>query len=256
MNDNNDLTTETIGENLNKIRNNQPGDNNNHSKIKLGWVMILIMLVFIIGSLVASFLLGQGDELKKIKLPYVALALIGVMFHLANQYRVRRDEESFNWKEYQFDYYFRAFQACIYVIVIDFFMENTDGAARTGANQSGISGNMTIISLLVGMYIRRVEEAFETLGDRFGDMIKGILGSSVQRLTPAERRQKLLEIDTRWIALSNRYTAVKPKLDEQKCKEIEELITKIKDLIMKGKVEPAELKTINLEFKINDLEKT
>ena len=79
-------------------KNRQSKENDNHSKNRQGWVFILIMLILIFGSLVASFLLGQGDELKKIKLPYVALALIGVMFHLANQYRIRREEETFDWK--------------------------------------------------------------------------------------------------------------------------------------------------------------
>jgi hypothetical protein len=112
---------------------------------------------------------------------------------------------------------------------------------------------MALLSLLIGMYIRRVEEAFETLGDRFGDTIKGILGSTVQRLTPAERRQKLADLEERWTAMNRDYISLKAKIGEPQRREIEELISKSKDLILKGKVEAAELKLLDLDFKIKDL---
>ena len=230
--------------NLNTEKNNQGEGSDDRSKAELPWLFFLVMVGLIVGSAVAGFVLGQKSELK-INLSYVSLALIGVLFHLANQYRVRRDEEGFDWNEYKFDYYFRALQACIYVIVINHLVS---------IDPSGLSGEMAIISLFVGMYIRKVEEAFETLGDRFGDMIKGILGSAVQRLTPAERKQKLTELEERWTTLNKGYLALKPKLGEPERREVEEMISKAKDLILKGKVEAAELKLLNLDFKIKDLE--
>jgi hypothetical protein len=214
------------------------------SKASLLWLFFLVMVVLIIGSAAAGFFLDQQSGLN-INLSYVSLALIGVLFHLANQYRLRRDEEGFDWNEYQFDYYFRALQACIYVIVIDFIVSK---------DQTGLSGEMTVIALFVGMYIRRVEEAFETLGDRFGDMIKGILGSTAQRLTPAERRQKLAELEEQWTTLNQGYLDLKPNLGEEERKKVEDLISKAKDLILKGKAEAAEIKLLHLDFKVKDLQ--
>jgi hypothetical protein len=207
------------------------------------WLFFLVMVVFIVGSVVASVYFKQESTLK-INFSYVALALIGVFFHLANQYRVRRDEEGFIWDEYKFDYYFRALQACIYVIIINHLVHE---------DQLGFSGGMATVSLFVGMYIRKVEEAFETLGDRFGDTLRGILGSAVQRLTPAERRQKIVELEERWTALHNDYLRAKSAIEEPKRKEVEELLSKSKELILKNKVEAAELKVLNLDFKIKDL---
>jgi hypothetical protein len=207
------------------------------------WLFFLIMVVFIVGSVVASVYFKQESDLK-INFSYLALALIGVFFHLANQYRVRRDEEGFIWDAYKFDYYFRALQACIYVIIINHLVRE---------DQLGFSGGMATVSLFVGMYIRRVEEAFETLGDRFGDTLRGILGSAVQRLTPAERRQKLAELDERWTVLQNDYLKAKATIEEPKRKEIEDLLSKSKELILKSKIEAAELKVLNLNFKIKDL---
>ncbi len=207
------------------------------------WLFFLVMVVLIVGALFAGFFLGQLNELK-INFSYVALALIGVFFHLANQYRVRRDEEGFIWAEYKYDYYFRALQAIVYVIVISYLVSR---------GKSELSGEMTMISLLIGMYIRKVEEAFETLGDRFGDTIRGILGSTVQRLTPAERRQKLAELEQRWTALNKNYLSLKSKVEEPERGAVEGLISKAKELILKGKVEAAELKLLDLDFKIKNL---
>jgi len=232
------------GENRNAKQNSRGEGCNDRQKAALPWIFFLVMVVLIVGSAVAGSFLGQKSELK-INLSYVSLALIGVLFHVANQYRVRREEEGFDWNEYRFDYYFRALQACIYVIVINHIVTN---------DPSGLSGEMAIISLFVGMYIRKVEEAFETLGDRFGDMIKGILGSTVQRLSPAERRQKLTELEERWTTLNKGYLGLKTKLDETDRREVEELISKAKDLILKGKAEAAEIKLLNLDFRVKDLE--
>jgi hypothetical protein len=207
------------------------------------WLFFLVMVLFIVGSVVASVYFKQESTLK-INFSYLALALIGVFFHLANQYRVRRDEEGFIWNEYKFDYYFRALQACIYVIIINHLVRE---------DQLGFSGGMATVSLFVGMYIRKVEEAFETLGDRFGDTLRGILGSAVQRLTPAERRQKLAELEERWTVLRNDYLKAKATIEEPKRKEVEKLLSKSKELIVKNKIEAAELKVLNLDFKIKDL---
>ena len=62
------------------------------------------------------------------------------------------------------------------------------------------------------------------------------------------------ELDERWRNLTSRYATVKRNLSEQECKEFEGLISKTKDHILKGKVEAAELKLLNLDFKIKDLE--
>jgi hypothetical protein len=232
-------------ENSNNSKKTERGGGDDRRKAKLLWLFFLIMVVLIISTAVAGSLLGQESDLKRVNLSYVSLALLGVLFHLANQYRVRRDEEGFDWNEYQFDYYFRALQACIYVIVID-FMASKDS--------TGLTGEMTLISLFVGMYIRRVEEAFETLGDRFGDMIKGILGSTVKRLTPEEHKKKLTELGGQWATLNKSYLALKSKIGEPERKDVEGMFSRTQDLILKNKVEAAERELFNLDFKIKDLE--
>ena len=74
----------------------------------------------------------------------------------------------------------------------------------------------------------------------------------MQRLTPAERRQKLAALEERWTALNKDYLDLKSKIEEPERSEVEELISKAKELILKGKVEAAELKLLNLDFKIKD----
>jgi len=245
MNENIKGSVKDGGENSIDKKKSERGGGDDRRKAKLLWLFFLIMVVLIISTAVAGSLLGQESDLKRVNLSYVSLALLGVLFHLSNQYRVRRDEEGFDWNEYQFDYYFRALQACIYVIVIDFIVSK---------DSTGLTGEMTLISLFVGMYIRRVEEAFETLGDRFGDMIKGILGSTVKRLTPEERKKNLTELEGQWTTLTKSYIALKSKIGEPDRKDLEEMFSKTKDLILKSKVEAAELKLFNLDFRIKDLE--
>ena len=108
-------------------------------------------------------------------------AILGVVFHMASKYRELRDVETFSLGKYWFDHLFRIFQACLYVLIIDNWQNKGD--------QASIS--MAVIALFVGMYIRKVEVAFESLGERFGEMLKSLLGLSSQQASQEERAQRV-----------------------------------------------------------------
>lgn len=172
---------------------------------------------------------------------YVSLALIGVVFHLMSQMRKLREQDGFDWIQYRSDYIFRAFQAGVYVIVIANLVDPA-------------TINMVLISLFVGMYIRKVEASFESMGDRFGEMLKGILGTAVQRLSPTEKRQRQEELQKKYIDLKDDYGKLKGKLDDSDCKKLESEFLKVQTLIQKGKVEAAEAKLLSMDFQIKDFQ--
>ena len=176
-----------------------------------------------------------------IQLLYVSLALIGVVFHIMSQIRKLREQDGFDWTQYRSDYVFRAFQAAVYVIVIASLV---DPAAT----------NMVLISLFVGMYIQKVEAAFESMGDRFGDMLKGILGTAVQRLSPAEKRKKQDELQKKFIALKKDYEKLKAEIKESDNQKLEREFLNTQNLIQKAKVEAAETKLLSLDFQIKDFQ--
>lgn len=157
-----------------------------------------------------------------------------------NQYRKLREQDGFDWEEYRFDYFFRALQAGVYVIIVGTFVDP--------------SNTSMVTALFVGMYIRRVEAVFEDLGDRFGDTLRGILGTMVQRLSPTEKRQKRQEIQNQFLTLKKNYEQLKAKLDDPDRQKLENELLKIQTLIQKGKVEAAESKLLSLDFQIKDVQ--
>jgi len=171
---------------------------------------------------------------------YVAFAWIGVAFHLMTQYRKMRDQDGFDWKQYRSDYSFRALQAAVYVMVIGSLVDQ--------------SATSMVTALFVGMYIRRVEAVFEDVGDRFGDTLRGMLGTTVQRLSPAENRLKRQELQKRFLALKKDYEKLKAKLEVSDRQKLGNELLKTQTLIQKGKVEPAESKLLSLDFQIKDFQ--
>ena len=253
---------------MNKIKQkkdmdaDQEGERNNTEKIiedldNTGGSGIRFILLFsIILLLIIVLLFWVGHDTSKVQLnyTYIALALVGVIFHLISRFRKLREQgELFKWKEYGFDYFFRAFQASVYVTVIDNLLNSATTTGGSGIITGNLNGNMVLISLFVGMYIRRVEEAFENMGDRFGDMLKGLLGTYVQRISPAERRRRLEDLKKQFIDLKERYQGIKAKLSKGVSKELEERLAKTKEQIQKGKIDTAEINLLDLDFRIRDL---
>lgn len=217
-------------------------DNTGSNVIKFILPFTCILIIIIILLFWAD--LNNTSNIQ-IKYSYIALALVGVIFHLMSRFRkLREQEERFEWKEYGFDYFFRAFQAAVYVTVID----NLINSGTTIANSE-----MVLMSLFVGMYIRKVEEAFENMGDRFGDMLKGILGAYVQRISPEERRSQLVDLGKQFMDLKVSYQGIKAKLPEEVSKELEKHLKKIKEQIQKRKFDVAEMNILDLDFRIRDL---
>lgn len=115
----------------------------------------LFILIFVGVLIWLDFQIREKPAVS-INFSYLAFALIGVVFHLMTQFRVHRDQGGFDWADYWFDYSFRAFQACVYIIVIENLVDEKAGT---------LDANMALIVLFVGMYIRKVEEAFENMGE-------------------------------------------------------------------------------------------
>jgi len=209
---------------------------------------VLIVLVLLVVLLVGlSYWLGDGLGDVKVSPGYLILALVGVIFHIASKHREMLDVGGFSWKEYGADYLFRAFQACVYVILIQNLVDSD------GQGGSVISWNMSLVSLFVGMYIRKVEKTFESLGDRFGDMLSGLLGTAVQQLSPAERRKKLEELQQQFLDLKNKYSQKKANLDQTDQRELDAQFLKVKELLQKGKRDAVEMEFLNLEFRFKEL---
>lgn len=225
---------------------NVPGKDakeNNHKREPSLWFFVILLFVVVSLFIGVELYLGQAGKIT-VNPSYLALGLIGVVFHLMSLYREKREEEGFQWKKYRFDYLFRALQVCVYIIVIDNLLQE---------DNSKLSGNMALISLLVGMFIRKVEEAFENLGERLGDMLKGFLGPFVQQLTPSERRKKTEELQNQFLALKKAYGKLKGKLPEASRKDLEERLMKCKELIQRGKLDSAEIKLLDTDFRMKDL---
>ena len=240
----------------------QEGKQSNNEKIKEdldntesnGIRFILLFSIILLLIIILLFLAGHDTSRVQLNYSYIALALLGVIFHLMNRFRkLREREELFKWKEYGFDYFFRAFQAAVYVTVIDNLLNSATTTGGSGNVTGNFSGNMVLISLFVGMYIRKVEEAFENMGDRFGDMLKGLLGTYVQRISPAERRRRLEDLKKQFIALKERYQGIKANLPKEVSKELEERLVKTKEQIQKRKIDTAEINLFDLDFRIRDL---
>jgi len=232
-----------------KNRNGQGpgGGNGSAGRVNVAGKALIFMIIIVVILVILSYKCEGGLGDVEITPGYLILALVGVIFHIASKHRQVRDAERFSWNEYGADYLFRAFQACVYVVLI----QNLVGS--NGSGGSGVSWNMSLIALFVGMYIRKVEKAFESLGDRFGDMLSGILGTAVQRLSPAERRKKLEELQQQFLDLKNKYSAKKADLEEMDQQELDAKFLKVKELIQKAKIDAAEIELLNLEFRLKEL---
>lgn len=209
--------------------------------------VLIVLVLFAVLLVIISYRLGNGLGDLKVDRGYLILALIGVIFHIASKHREMRDVGGFSWQEYGADYLFRAFQACVYVVLIQNLVSSG------GQGSSGVTWNMSLIALFVGMYIRKVEKTFESLGDRFGDMLSGILGTAVQQLSPAERRKRLEDLQRQFLDLKNKYSEKKAGLGQAVRPELDAQFLKIKELLLKGKLDAVEMEILNLEFRLKEL---
>jgi hypothetical protein len=179
--------------------NEKSGDKSKRQEI-CKWIFIFVSLVLAVAAIAALLYMGDiqsSRDLIKINLSYVFLGIVGVLFHLMSKYRELRDLDLFDLNRYILDYGFRIIQVFIYIIVLDNLLNNGEGGLRT---------DMVLISLFTGMFITRVEKSFESLGDRFGDMLKGLLGVSMDRLSPEERIELRKEFKSELDEIKERLT--------------------------------------------------
>ena len=206
-----------------------------------------IIIIFLVGFDIFASVIDQAKIpgiIKNIKLlpSYGALAFVGVAFHITKQVRERRDQGSFDWNKYRSDYIFRVFQALIYVIIIYSLIGDKP------AESSDISLPIALISLFIGMYIRRVEEAFENFGDRFGDTLRGMLGASTRRAENEEKINQIEEQRKNLRELINNYDGKRDKLDQTQRQAYEEKIKGTLELIQETNTPAAERNLLDLKY--------
>jgi len=155
----------------------------------------LTFMMLIVAICVTALFIIHNSKYKDIEIKFhgslFLFAILGVVFHMAVKYREVRETGTFSPESYWFDHLFRAFQACLYVFIID----------NWGGAQDTIHIEMAVVALLVGMYIRKVEVAFESLGDRIGEMIKALIGASSQQVSAERRKKRIGDLASRLDAL-------------------------------------------------------
>lgn len=207
----------------------------------------LAFLFLIAGASAAGIYLYQQNNPTanefKFHPPLYLFAVLGVVFHIASKYREVRDDGAFSFGKYWFDHVFRTFQACLYVLIID-----------NWENNSGVTINMVVVALLMGMYIRKVEVAFESLGDRLGDMLKSVLGQSSQQMSAEERAERAKALKTELEVLQQRFLAQESP-PGQIPEDVRQDFQTALDNILKGCPGEAEKTMLGLGFRLKKLTK-
>jgi len=213
--------------------------------------LVLVVLIAV-GAVILYATLGNPDGLE-VNLGYLVLALVGVSFHVAKKHREVRDEDGFDWQEYWPDYLFRALQAGVYIIVIQNLVLEPTGPDGSLVSTALPSVGLAVIALFVGMFIRQVERVFEEVGERFGDMLTGVLGTAVSRLSPPERRGEIEATRQKVLELRRVYNSVKAGVEADARASAEGLFKEATELLQKGKVDAARSRVNDLELALTDL---
>jgi hypothetical protein len=198
----------------------------------LSLLLIAVVFIFFLSDDACMFILSKNVQLT-ISFPYVGLALAGVLYHLMHKYREYRDTTGFKWDKYKFDYVLRAFEAPLFVIII----ENGFNPDNNGLESFGLG----LLALFVGMYVRKVEEAFDKFGARFGSMVHGLLGTGGP-ISPEEQSR----IADRFHELRRRYDEVEDRLDQEDRKEIVSFLAQGKEAMIERRY--AVVRTINADI--------
>jgi len=218
--------------------------------------IIVFNIVIILLLLVASFYLYFSKDgianinfrkiIDSINYECLIFSSLGVIFHLMSKYRELRDTGNFDLKKYGFDYIFSIIQAAIYVILINAIINNDKSSSDT------IPYQLYIISLLVGMYISKLESSFDDFGNRFSDTIKGLLGSSLPNLTEAEKKKNIEELFSRLKDLKITYNSYSNKMDQAVKKIIEDKFELSLNLIKTEKYSDAQLLIYEIEYNLSE----
>jgi hypothetical protein len=193
------------------------------SRIRLipwsGRATIGISAVIVVGV----FVLAAADRLVLLQgatspwTPFAA-ALIGVSLYVMASVRKRRDRFDAKFLP---DYAFRAAQAIVYVYVILAIGVQSDKVTNLSAWPPNVIG------LFVGMFILHVEKAMEGLGQRFEEVLTGLLPRSLAAQTSREKQtaqlsaemkfrdiQKQSELLASQMRSSSLYSALQTRLKE------------------------------------------
>jgi hypothetical protein len=262
-----------------------PGSNSKPVSSSRSLTYLLLTLIMA-SSLYFLILSADVYEEVKVNPPYLMLAIIGVIFHMTSKMREIRDSgQAFVLQEYWFDYLFRAFQACIYVFIItnlldtgtnertivipispenlDELKRNLDDSLKQSLNHikpgnsepSDFSYKFAVLSLFIGMYIRRVEEAFVSFGDTFGNSISSILGTRITKLLPDEKRLRTKKLHSEFLDIKAALEELTPRPDEEWREAFEDDLISVHDQLNEGRLDAASSLLLKLELRLDEYER-
>lgn len=155
---------------------------------------IILSVIIILSTLVLAIfgklpILGDADNQW---IPFV-FTLMGVAIYIMTSARIHR--ENFELR-YLPDYFFRGAQAVIYLYVIMSIIAQSSEQENAAYNFKNWKPNL--VGLLVGMFIPHVEKAMEGLGQRFEEILAGILPRSLTAKTSREKQLDQLRLEQKF----------------------------------------------------------
>ncbi len=160
-------------------------------------------------------------------LPFLS-ALVGVTLYVMSEARTRRDRFEAKFIP---DYFYRMAQAMVYLYVIlsvyTSLQDQTYDLTRWGPNVTG---------LLVGMFILHVEKAMEGFGQRFEEVLAGVLPRSLTAKTSREKQMDLLRADHKFQDIQSQAATLSALVPDPGIRaKLLERLSKVKSRIEEGK---------------------
>lgn len=140
---------------------------------------------------------------KKQWLPFVS-CLVGVTLYTLSAVKKRRDRFDLRYLP---DYLYRAAQAMVYLYVI-----LAVGWQKEGAVLDFERWPPNLWGLLVGLFIEHVEKAMEGLGQRFEEVLAGILPRALDAPTSRERQLGRVRLEQRFREIQTQAEMLLPQL--------------------------------------------
>jgi hypothetical protein len=139
--------------------------------------------------------------------PFVS-AVVGVILYVMSSAKTRKERFEFRYVP---DYCFRAAQAVVYLYVILAILEQTRG------QQNGYdftSWPPVLIGLLVGMFILHVEKAMEGLGQRFEEVLAGLLPRSLASPTSRDKQLEKLRVEQKYREIKTQFEGMASQIPD------------------------------------------
>lgn len=163
-------------------------------RAKTGWPTIIasgviILLILVLAAIGELPVLGDAQNQWS---PFV-FTLVGVVLYVMASAKSRRDRFDLRYAP---DYFFRGAQAVVYLYVIMSIIAQMKAEPSTQYNF--VSWPPNLIGLLVGMFILHVEKAMEGLGQRFEEVLAGLLPRALTAKTSREKQLERLRVEQKF----------------------------------------------------------